>query len=204
MSMTTRGTARRWAFRLLLALSLVGALAAYGGPLLYQLRGERLFVLTSGSMQNMYPVGTAVIGRSVTPDQLRIGQVVTFRPIGAQEYVTHQIVAFKRIKEHVTQDQHSEVVPRYYIQTKGTNNPDPDPNLTPVTNVRYLVIGGYPTLGRWLVWSRTLEGKLVLFLPPFLLLFLAEVWSWHRPRSATPSGSRAPSPGTDDAKPVPA
>lgn len=202
--MKTRATARRWAFRLLLALSLVGALAAYGGPLLYQLRGERLFVLTSGSMQDMYPIGTAVVGRSVTPDQLRVGQVVTFRPTGTNEYVTHQIVAFKRINEHTTTAAKSEVVPHYYVQTKGTNNPDPDPNLTPVSNVRFLVIGGYPGLGRWLVWSRTLEGKLVLFLPPFLLLLFAEMWSWRRAGSAKPQGSRTPSPGADDAKPLPA
>ena len=81
------------------------------------------------------------------------------------------------------------------MQTQGDGNLTPDPNLTPVQQVRYLVIDGYPEVGSWLVWSRSLAGKLLLFAPPFILLLMAEIWSWRlaetrRVGSWNPFGTR--------------
>ena len=75
-------------------------------------------------------------------------------------------------------DESGRRVTDHYVQTQGDGNLTPDPNLTPVEQVRYLVIDGYPEAGSWLVWSRTLPGKLILFAPPFILLLIAEIWSW--------------------------
>jgi hypothetical protein len=201
MSVPVGGSVRRWAFRGLLLLSLTGALLAYGGPLLFQLRGQTLLVLTSGSMAPRYPAGTAVVAEPVTPDQLRVGQIVTFKHLGdngSYTYVTHQIKSLRALQDTDQQgnplvDASGNKVVSYYVQTIGTaNHGVPDPNLTPVEQVRYLVVDGYPEVGYWLTWSRSLTGRFVLFAPAFLLLLAAEMWSWRRTRP--PVGGAAPEP----------
>ena len=130
-------------------------------------------------MGETYPAGSAVVAEEVTPDQLRVGQIITFRETLERKYVTHRIVALKtlpRTKDDGTPvlDASGAKITDHYVQTKGDGNLTPDPNLTPVEQVRYLVVEGYPGLGSWLIWSRTLTGKIMLFAPPFILLLIAE------------------------------
>jgi signal peptidase I len=191
MRLMTGGDLRRWAFRGLLVLSLVGALLAYAGPLLYELRGQQLMVLTSGSMAPLYPAGSAVVAEPITPDQLRVGQVITFRPDGGEKFVTHRIVALRQLPKtdeagNELRDSNGRLLTAGFAQTMGDGNEDPDPNLINVSQVRFLIVDGYPELGSWLLWSRTPMGKLILFAPPFLLLLAAEMWSWRRPLSDAP------------------
>lgn len=210
MTATTRGGLRRWMFRGLLALSLVGALLAYGGPLVFDLMGQRLLVLTSGSMGKTYPAGSAVVAEPITADQLRVGQVITFRPDEGDKFVTHRIVALRQLpvtdENGVEQrDASGRVITEGFAQTQGDDNEDPDPNLINVTQVRFLIVDGYPGVGTWLLWSRTLWGKLLLFAPPFLLLLAAELWSWRRPLPGTPkraTQAAAPPPRSDDVVPA--
>jgi signal peptidase len=201
MKAPARGTARRWGFRALLLLSLVGAVLAYAGPLVFEIRGQTLLVLTSGSMDPKYPAGSAVVAEPVTPDQLRVGQVITFKEtVEGSKYVTHRIVALTTIPKTTPDgtpllDDKGKVIQAYYVKTQGDGNLTADPNLTPVQQVRFLVVDGYSGVGYWLLWSRTLTGKLILFAPPFILLFFSEVLSWRPKRSEkgfTPApGNRA-------------
>lgn len=185
MKASARQGVKRWGFRALLLASITGAVLAYCGPLYFQAKGQALFVLTGGSMGDTYPAGSAVIAEPVTPDQLRVDQVITFKETLEGKYVTHRIVALKtlpRTEENGAPvlDESGKPVTDHYVQTQGDGNLTPDPNLTPVQQVRYLVIEGYPEVGNWLVWSRSLTGKLMLFAPPFILLLMAEMWSWRR------------------------
>lgn len=205
MGAPTGARVRRWGFRALLLASLVGALLAYGFPFYVHLQGRALFVLTSGSMAPLYPAGAAVVGQPITPDGLRVGQTVTFKN-SSGDYVTHEIVAFKDIAMtdedgQPLLDQGGEKITWRYMQTKGVANDTPDADLTSVNEVRYLVVDSYNQLGGWLLWSRTMVGRLVLFAPPFLLLLAAEVWSWRpkRPTSdSSPGPARSPSQRHDD------
>ena len=200
MQAPTQRTVKRWGFRALLLASVTGAVLAYCGPLYFQAKGQALFVLTGGSMGETYPAGSAVIAEPVTPDQLRVDQVITFKETLAGKYVTHRIVALKtlaRTEENgePVLDEAGEPATDHYVQTQGDGNLTPAPNLTPVQQVRYLVIDGYPEVGNWLVWSRSLAGKLLLFAPPFILLLMAEIWSWRlaetrRVGSWNPFGTR--------------
>lgn len=188
MGAPTGARMRRWGFRALLLASLVGALLAYGFPFFVHLQGRALFVLTSGSMAPVYPAGSAVVGQPITPEQLRVGQTVTFKNSNG-DYVTHEIVAFKNIAMtdedgQPLLDEAGHKITWRYMQTKGAANDTADADLTSVNEVRYLVVDSYPQLGGWLLWSRTLVGRLVLFAPPFLLLLAAEVWSWRSIRPA--------------------
>jgi signal peptidase len=205
MRASTWGSARRWAFRGLLVLSLVGALLAYAGPLVFELRGQRLLVLTSGSMAPLYPAGSAVVAEPITPDQLRVGQVITFRPDGGEKFVTHRIVALKQLPKtdengNELRAANGRLLTEGFAQTMGDGNEDPDPNLINVSQVRFLIVDGYPQLGSWLLWSRTPVGKALLFAPPFLLLLAAEMWSWRRPTSSAPGtqSNRSSSPTRSD------
>lgn len=208
----TWGDLRRWAFRGLLVLSLVGALLAYAGPLFFELRGQQLMVLTSGSMAPLYPAGSAVVAEPITPDQLRVGQVITFRPDGGEKFVTHRIVALRQLPKTdeagaELRDSNGRLLTEGFAQTMGDGNEDPDPNLINVSQVRFLIVDGYPELGSWLLWSRTPMGKLILFAPPFLLLLAAEMWSWRRPlpgvtRPAPPRQSPRSPTRSDDVVPA--
>lgn len=210
MRATTRGGLRRWVFRGLLALSLVGALAAYGGPLVFDLMGQRLLVLTSGSMGKTYPAGSAVVAETITADQLRVGQVITFRPDEGDKFVTHRIVALKQLPVtdeygEEQRDASGRIITEGFAQTQGDDNEDPDPNLINVTQVRFLIVDGYPGVGTMLLWSRTPMGKLLLFAPPFLLLLAAEFWSWRRPLPGAKREREDPSqaPGSSAGSPPP-
>ena len=55
--------------------------------------------------------------------------------------------------------------------------------MTPVTNVRGVVVAVKEGWGRQLLWAHSPRGRLLLFGPPLLLLLGAEVSSWFRRNS---------------------
>ncbi len=191
----TRGArVRRWAFRLAFALSLVGLVAAFGTPLWFRLHGQKLFIITSGSMEPNIVPGDAVVIQPIGSDELRVGQRVTFRtqvpvtgPAGrVTTYTTHRIVAIKRVdlQDPTTgqfiKDGTGSNRSGWFIQTKGDNNNAPDPNLTPVQNILGQVVEVLPGWGYVFHFAQTRQGLLLLFAPPLLLILGAEVLSWRR------------------------
>jgi signal peptidase len=192
---TTRGArVRRWAFRLAFALSVVGLVAAFGTPLWFRLHGQKLFIITSGSMEPNIVPGDAVVIQPIGSDELRVGQRVTFRntvpvrgPSGqVTTYTTHRIVAIKRVdlQDPTTgqfiKDGTGNNRSGWFIQTKGDNNNAPDPNLTPVQNILGQVVDVLPRWGYFFHLAQTRQGLLLLFAPPLLLILGAEVLSWRR------------------------
>jgi signal peptidase I len=186
---------RRWAFRAAFLASLVGVLVANTVPLVYRLHGERLLVVTSGSMEPRIHAGDAVVIRPLTAPQLRVGQVVTFQAPGSDRYTTHRIIAIER--RYLVADPGPDDHEQYFIRTQGDHNLTPDPNLTPIGSIRGIVTETLPGWGRFLTWAHSATGRFVLFAPPLLLLLGAELLSWRKPR-------RSPHPGKSDAAAVPA
>lgn len=194
MPMTRGARARRWAFRLAFALSLVGLIAAFGTPLWFRLHGQKLFIITSGSMEPNIIPGDAVVIQPIGSDELRVGQMVTFRntvpvqgPNGqVTTYTTHRIIAIKRVDlqdpstgQFITDGTGSKRS-GWFIQTKGDNNNAPDPNLTPVQEILGQVVQVLPRWGYFFHFAQTRQGLLLLFTPPLLLILGAEVLSWRR------------------------
>lgn len=184
---------RRLAFRLVIGVFLVAIIASYAVPLWFQLQGDRLLVVTSGSMEPEIAVGSAVVVRPVTsPSQLRPGQVVTFWPIAENELVTHRIVALVQVPLRSQTDRtapaittNGQPVTEPYIQTKGDNNQTPDPNLTPIGQVRGIVRDVHPGWGYLLAFAHSGTGRFLLFVPPLLMLLISELFSrvpdrWQR------------------------
>ncbi len=194
MPMTRGARARRWAFRLAFALSLVGLIAAFGTPLWFRLHGQKLFIITSGSMEPNIIPGDAVVIQPIGSDELRVGQMVTFRntvpvkgPTGqVTTYTTHRIVAIKRVElqdpatGQFMKDGTGSNRSGWFIQTKGDNNNAPDPNLTPVQEILGQVVQVLPRWGYFFHFAQSRQGLLLLFTPPLLLILGAEVLSWRR------------------------
>lgn len=194
-------TLRRAAFRTVIAVFMLLIAASYAVPLWYQLQGDRLLVVTSGSMQPLIPVGSAVVVRPITEtSQLQVGQVVTFWPVTAgdsssAQLLTHRIIGLVNVVRHapgvdgapgpIVTDATGQPVTDPYIQTKGINNPAPDPDLTPASQVRGIVRDIHPNWGYALAWAHSGVGRLLLFGIPLLLLLISEAFSrvperWQR------------------------
>ena len=179
-----RAVSGRWVFRGVLLLFVALILASYAVPLAYQLRGDRLLVVTSGSMAPEIQPGDAVVVRQVSSAaQLRVGQVVTFLPRLSQQLVTHRIDGLVLVTRRDPDDDQPVLdalgnpVLDPYIRTKGDANEVTDPDLTPATQVRGVVAEVHAGWGYPLGWAHSPMGRLLLFAPPLLMLIGAEVLS---------------------------
>ena len=171
---------RRWVYVVALAVSLFGVVLSNAVPLWYRVHGERLLVVTGGSMAPKIAAGDAVVIRPLAATELRVGQVVTFQAPESDRYTTHRIVAIvqRSLVKHPGPDDHQQ----YFIRTQGDNNRTPDPDLTPIGSIRGIVTQTLPGWGHFLTWAHTPEGRLALYGPPLLLILWCELWSWRRPR----------------------
>ena len=159
-----RASALRWAYRAALALATVAALVVTLVPLMIQRSGHQLVLITSGSMTPLYPVGgTIVIDPTVNRDDLRAGQIITFKsPNGTT--ITHRIV--KRVQ--------NDTLEGVWFQTKGDANNAPDADLTPAAGVVGLSLGELPWWQDLAVQGQTPKGRLLVFGSLFLLVAIGE------------------------------
>ena len=98
----------------------IGAVSLmFAGSTIPALLGMKTTVVTGGSMQPMIGVGDAAIIRSIAPELVQVGDVITYGSPGGQGMTTHRVMAVLEIDGTT------------YLQTKGDFNRTPDPNLTP-------------------------------------------------------------------------
>ncbi len=198
----------RIAYRALWAI--VGlCLVAYSGsllvPLWFQLHHQRLLIVSSGSMSPYFDAGDAVVMRQITdPSQLRVGQVASFWPSGSDTLVTHRITALKMLPLLQQDEATGRMVPklsansqpilRPYLLTKGDANATPDPDATPLTRVRGVVLTVHPQWGAILDWSNSPGGRFTLLTPPLAILAgmeIAAIVALRRTRSTKPVAAGA-------------
>ena len=163
--------------------------AAYGTslgvPLWFQLQGQRLLIVTSGSMAPTFVAGDVVVLKAISDEsQLKVDQVVTFRPVGSQTLVTHRVVALHRLPA-MREGPDGRAVPRLdsagneilqaSLRPQGAANSSPDPNATPVSRVRGVVLGWHHGWGRVLLWTGSSQGRAVMLVPPLAALGLLEL-----------------------------
>ncbi|HEY0218033.1 MAG TPA: signal peptidase I [Cellulomonas sp.] len=169
-------------------------------PLWFQANGQRLLIVTSGSMsgsqEGAFDAGDAVVMRRITdPSQLRVGQVASFWPAGSDQLVTHRIIALRNLPVMQQDTATGRMVPtldpatgepveRPYIFTKGDANLDPDRDATPLSQVRGIVLNVYPKWGWVLDWAGSAQGRLLMLGPPLAALAALEILALVTDRQA--------------------
>jgi signal peptidase len=158
---------RRFA-RIATTALLVAAVLAGLGLVVPALLGYQRYVIVSGSMSGTYDRGALVFDEVVPVEELRVGDVITYRPppgSGPTGLVTHRIVA-------IGDDG------RY--RTKGDANPVVDPwtfRLTGETQAR--VVAGVPYAGHVLAALSERRVRMLLVGVPaalIALMTLAGLW----------------------------
>ena len=141
-------------------------------PVVSLVFGLRVFVVTSGSMVPLAQTGDAILLREVAPDDVHVGDVITFRPLREGGVRTHRVVSLHEVEGA-----------GLHFRTKGDANDEPDANLVPAANVLGRVVKVVPRIGRQYLWATTPAGRLVLVGIPATLLIVRELWWLAAPRS---------------------
>ena len=186
----------------------VGSLAfaaSLAVPLWFQAQDQRLLIVTSGSMAPVFDAGDAVVMRKVDePSQLKVGQIISFWPLGSERLVTHRIVDLVTLPtlrenedgkmEEILDPDSGEVATSSYVITKGDANAQDDPNATPYTRVRGIVLDVHPGWGWVLQWAGSPVGRAVMLVPPLLALGMLELLAVREVREARDRKARTPGP----------
>lgn len=170
-------------------VGVVAYVASLAVPLWFQAQGQRLLIVTSGSMAPQFVAGDVVVLRAVSDaSELKPNLVVTFQPVGATNLVTHRIVslhslpAMQEVEDGTGRmepilDEAGEPIMQPYIRTQGDANPGPDPNATPVERVRGVLLQVHHGWGPVLTWATSAQGRAAMLVPPLLALATLEVAS---------------------------
>lgn len=162
------------------ALALLVIIAVLVAGTLPSLFGYESFVVYSGSMEPAIAVGDLAVVGPVRPDQLMVGDVITYRtPQRPDVVVTHRLVGI------AVDDQG-----RFNFQTKGDANEAVDQVLVDQGAVLGRVVYSIPRLGYLVEFSRRAEGKVLLIGIPGLLLALDYLLSARRRRRGQVSSAR--------------
>ncbi|GIG26667.1 signal peptidase I [Cellulomonas denverensis] len=204
-------TAALWTIVVVFGLAYAASVAV---PLWFTLNDQRLMIVTSGSMsgsaEGAFDAGDAVVLRQISdPSELRVGQVASFWPVGSDQLVTHRIVALQSLPVMQQDTDTGRMVPtldpdtgeplmRPYIFTKGDANAAPDPDATPLSQVRGIVLDVHPKWGWVLAWAGSPIGRLVLLGPPLAALATLELLALLRERRARRSAAPTPRREADD------
>ena len=163
-----------------LATLLVGGLLGLGAL------GVRPLVITSGSMTPTLRVGDLVVSRSVTPDRLRPGQIVSFRSaVFRGELVTHRVVRTSRTADLVV------------VETRGDANNASETWSVPATSKVGIAVTRIRRVGWWFAAVNTRPGHvavLLVALSGVAVMALSRVWAPRPSRTRRPSGTRRPAP----------
>lgn len=127
-----RGLKKGW--NIFTTILLVAAALLAAAFLLPRVFGIQLYMVTSGSMEPEYPVGSLIYVQKVEPEEIQVGDVITFIMPGSDDTAaTHQVREIDSANEQV--------------YTQGINNRDQDGNILPdAAPVPYRSIIGKPML----------------------------------------------------------
>ncbi len=128
---------------------------------LIKLLGWNMFTIDSGSMSPQYPVNTLVIVQDITPEEIKLGDVITYVLNEDGVLVTHRVVGIDSINHTFT--------------TKGDANNSED---TPVLwdNVVGKVFLGIPALGEPMRYLTDPENRPIVITVIVLLFVVSFVW----------------------------
>ncbi len=163
----------RWLVNIVLVLMILALLLLLGVPLYFQ---ERAAVVLSGSMEPALPRGALAFTRAITPEEVKVGDIIAFSPAEDPEVTTsHRVIKIRTTDGELS------------FQTKGDANEDIDPWPVPADYVRGKVVFHIPRLGRItnyaLLYVRTWPGLVFLIALPSLILVGGAIHDVSKPRN---------------------
>jgi signal peptidase len=145
------------------ALAFAGLIAALLVVAALPIFGYRATVITGGSMQPSIGLGALVVSHPVSPDALRVGNVITFRRPEAAADITHRIVGIEQVSGAPS------------FTTKGDANDSPDPRaISFASNVDRVVLT-VPYAGYVMSFTHSPQGLATLVLLPAIGLAILQV-----------------------------
>jgi signal peptidase len=157
---------------LLLGWALLSFVATVGVTVLGAIAtGHPVLTVRSGSMEPAIGTGDVVIVTRVRAEELRIGDVVTFRdPARVGVLITHRVRGI-RAMDHQLQ-----------VETRGDANTGSEQWVIGRDGTVGRVVVTLPGLGYLLAWSRGTAGRIVTVAIPALVLALLTLHRIWRPR----------------------
>jgi len=128
--------------------------------------GNYMFIVLSGSMNPTFDARSMVFVKPVDPEQIKEGDIITFKGQGSSKSLTtHRVV---EIRETATGE-------REFV-TKGDANDVNDPYPVSADKVVGRVTLAVPYLGAFMNFAQTKQGILTLLIIPGGLLILLEIY----------------------------
>ena len=136
------------------------ALLVFASPFL----GWNIDVVLSGSMEPAIQTGGVVVILPVDPDNVKVGDVVTYSSLSGKSLTTHRVIAIEDQPE------------RQFI-TKGDANRNPDPSPILPSQIVGIVVLSFPYVGYLITYIRTPVGFVFVLGVPALLIIGSELKS---------------------------
>ncbi len=144
----------------LLVFSLVQSRVTGGPP---SVIGYQIYIVLSGSMSPTFDAGSVVFVRPLPPEEIRVGDILTYKVRGGDSIVTHRVV------EIVEEDG------KLGFITRGDANDVNDEGILEPERVIGRVNYYLPYLGRLMTFTQTKQGLLTLVFIPGILIIIYEL-----------------------------
>ena len=145
-------------------LLMAAAVFTYVGPHF----GWRVDAVLSGSMEPHLKVGSLVVTRSVEPETIAVGDIITFRQaMVGEEMITHRVIGIGQSSS-------------LYFETKGDANEAPDPFTVPARNLVGKICFHVPYWGYATEFLKTPFGFLfAVVIPGSILIAVYSINVWR-------------------------
>jgi signal peptidase len=162
------GRARLWPRRLLdacgylalaLALALLGSLLTVAAT---NLLGYESYVIYSSSMEPTVKVGSLLLSRPANVEDVRVGDVITYRSPGNHTTLTHRVVGIRQ------QDG------EWIFKTKGDASLEPDPQEIILRGQVSKMAFDIPYVGYLIDFAKSIQGVVLFLLVPAAGLVLIQ------------------------------
>ncbi len=137
------------------------------GMILGYLLGFRFLAVTTGSMKEVYGVGTLVVADKVSPDEIETGDIISYVTDDALTVVTHRVIAVDSENR--------------CFYTKGDSNNVADSRPVVFENLIGKVRFGIPALGYLVIFAKSKAGRIILRgIVILIVFFVIQQWIYHR------------------------
>lgn len=154
------------------SLTFAVTLGAVAAATLPTALGYHAYIVYGGSMEPALPLGSVAVARPITPDQIKVGDIIAFEGSPSSSPVLHRVV-----------DVRIEAGEPLFV-TKGDSNAHADPRPVRLQGHGDRVVYHVPLVGFLIHFARTTGGLLVFFAAPLAALLALILRSLARWRSA--------------------